>query len=165
MVLPVHPLVAAWVDAFAREMRVDPSMLADAIEGRPIPPWFAAALAGAHAPRVKVEHFVTSPLTAQHKANTLSSVDATTTSVLKGRANRLAKTKQAKKLDKLGLTYAEIAKRLKDEGTPYHVNTVQAWFKQKSDPHYRRIPDDAATALVGLGFPREDWPSIIPAKP
>jgi hypothetical protein len=122
-------------------------------------------LVAAFGPKTKREDFL---LTSQHTDNTIGDVDAST-AVLRSRGVRRAKgaprTKAVEAIDAAGLTFAEIKNALEKRlGRSIHVNSVQAWAKKRTDPAYRRIPDDAATELETMGVPRSVWPSIIPPK-
>lgn len=93
------------------------------------------------------------------------------TSVLRSRGVRRAKgvpeTPATKATTKAGTTFAEEAKWLTGKlKRSISVNSVQAWHKRKTDPAFRRIPDDCATALEGPPFsiPRSVWAGIIPPR-
>lgn len=152
----MHPLVAALLDSLARKMRVDPSMVRDAVEGRPIPEWFAGALAGAFAPRVKLADFVTEPLPSVANDATIATpmqTQSTREGAITGRKPTAHPFTEA--LRARGLTVTEWA-----DSHGLENPTVKSWYLGGNAA--RKIPRSLAVKIEReLGVPLSAWTNGI----
>ena len=136
---------------------MEPSLLHDAVEGRPVPEWFAVALAGAFAPRVTVDDFVLEPLTSRPEASTIHTMHTRAVSPEPpkvGRPSRLKDHPLMKGLAAKGVTLVEEAKAVRRS-----VSGVRSFCFPPDDVAYRPIPDDLKKRWKELyGVPLNTWP-------
>lgn len=153
----LHPLIRLTIDGLAREFGVAPTVLWDALDGKPSPPRFVKALVDAYAPGLTEADFVIEGLSSRPKNGTLRTMSATGIEApQKGRPLEHGGHELIKALKKAGVTLAEAAKEVKRS-----TASVRSWLYPVGDTSFRPIPRACAEHFRDkYKVPLATWPRI-----
>ncbi len=150
-----HPLIRLTVDALARQFSVEPRVLWDAVEGRPIPADVAAALVEAYDPGLRLTDFAIEGSTSVPNDATIGTVMQTQSAPHLFSGPRPTDHEWTRALRERGITITEAADAL-------GVTRAAAKSWILPPPHGRKIPRAHAVAIrKRYGVPLYAWPNGI----